>query len=79
MDDVKVAGALLSFFVESYETAGNNLSVALYNLARHSHIQDELATRIAESMAANNNEITYELIHKHEYLDMVASGKNSAI
>ncbi len=76
MTDIQVTGTCTVFFIEAYETSANTLTLALYNLAKHPHIQDELAHRIQESLAANNNEITYDLVNKHEYLEKVAFGKN---
>lgn len=73
MTETQITGICLGFFAEAYETSGNVLSSALYMLAKHPHIQDELARRIQESLEANNNEITYDLINKHEYLDKVAT------
>ncbi|KAJ6634678.1 putative cytochrome P450 6a13 [Pseudolycoriella hygida] len=72
MSEIQIAGICVGFFVEAYETSANVLSSALYQLAKHPHIQDELARRIQESLDANNNEITYDLIYKHEYLEKVA-------
>jgi len=71
MSEKQITGICVSFFTEAYETSSNALSLALYQLAKNPHIQDELARRIEESIAENNNEITYDLIHKHQYLEMV--------
>ncbi|XP_037051844.1 probable cytochrome P450 6a13 [Bradysia coprophila] len=72
MTETQIIGTCTVFFIEAYETSANTLSLALYNLAKHHHIQEELARRIQESFVANDNEITYDLIHKHEYLEKVA-------
>lgn len=77
MTETQITGTCTVFFIEAYETSANTLSLALYNLAKHHHIQVELAQRIQESLVANNNEITFDLIHKHEYLEKVACGKNA--
>lgn len=76
MTENQITGITIGFFVEAYETSSNVLSSALYQLTKHPHIQDELARSIHESLAANNNEITYDLIYKNEYLEKVAFGKN---
>ncbi|XP_037036766.1 cytochrome P450 6l1-like [Bradysia coprophila] len=73
MTETQITGICVGFFVEAYETSSNVMAMALYTLAQNPHIQDELARRIQESLEANNNEITYDLIYKHEYLDKVAS------
>ncbi len=75
MSDIQITGICLSFFAEAYETSSNNLASALYNLAKNPHIQDELARRIQDTLDANNNEITYDIVNKHEYLEKVALGK----
>ncbi|KAG4080258.1 hypothetical protein HA402_010750 [Bradysia odoriphaga] len=73
MTDAQITGVCVGFFVEAYETSANVMAMALYTLAKNPHIQDELARRIQESLEANDNEVTYDLIYKHEYLDKVAS------
>lgn len=74
MTEIQIIGTCAVFFIEAYETSANTLSLALYNLAKHHHIQEELARHIHDSLVANNNEITYDLIHKHEHLEKVAFG-----
>lgn len=76
MTEMYITGICATFFIEAYETSANTLSLALYSLAKNPHIQDELARHIQESIHANNNEITYDLIYKNEYLEKVAFGKN---
>lgn len=75
INEIQAAGICLGFFVEAYETSANALSVALYQLAKNPHILDELVRTIEESIAANNNEITFDLVQKHEYLERVLFGK----
>lgn len=75
MNEVQIAGLCAGFFIESYETSSNALASALYQLAKNRHIQDELARCIKESIAVNHNEISYDLIHRNEYLEKVALGK----
>lgn len=76
MNEIEIAGSCLGFFIESYDTTPNTLVSALYQLAKNPHIQDELALSIKESIAANNNEVTYDLIQKHEYLEKVSYGED---
>ncbi|KAG4080351.1 hypothetical protein HA402_010843 [Bradysia odoriphaga] len=73
MTETHITGICIGAFIEMYETSANVMALALYTLAQNPHIQDELARRIEESLEANNNEITYDLIYKHEYLDKVAN------
>lgn len=75
MTEIQVTAVCAGFFIEAYESSANVLSLALYQLAKQPHIQNELASRIQESLKENNNEITYDLINKHEYLEKVAFGK----
>lgn len=77
LSEIEVAGACLSFFFESHDTFPNILVMALYQLAKNPHIQSKLAQSIDESIAANNDDVTYDLIHKHEYLEKVLYGKMS--
>lgn len=73
----EIAGICFAFFFEGYDTTPNTLVFALYQLAKNPHIQDELVRTIEESIAANDNEITYDLVQKHEYLEKVLYGKVS--
>lgn len=74
MTETEIAGTCLGFFFEAYDSSPNTLVWALYLLAKNKHIQDELARSIEESIAANDNQITYDLVQKHEYLDKVLYG-----
>lgn len=74
---MEVAGNCFMIFFEACDTTPNTLVLALYELAKNTRIQTELARSIHRSIAANNNEVTYELIQKHEYLEMVLYGKIS--
>jgi len=75
LNEIDIAGTCFGFFIESYDTTPNTIVSALYQLAKNPHIQDELARSIDESISANNNEITYDLIQKHEYLEKVCYGE----
>lgn len=74
MTETEIAGICFAFFFEGYDTTPNTLVLALYQLAKNPHIQDELARSIKEAIAANDNEITYDLVQKHEYLEKVLYG-----
>ncbi|KAG4073063.1 hypothetical protein HA402_009482 [Bradysia odoriphaga] len=71
LNETEIAGICFAFFFEAYDTTPNTLVLALYQLAKHPHIQDKLVRTIEEAIAANNNEITYDLVQKHEYLEKV--------
>ncbi|XP_037036010.1 probable cytochrome P450 6a13 [Bradysia coprophila] len=73
MKETDITGICMGSFIEMYETTANVLALAFYTLAKNPHIQDELARCIQESLEANNNEVTHDLIYKHEYLDKVTT------
>lgn len=75
LNETEIAGNCFIIFIEANDTTPNALVLALYQLAKNKHIQDKLAQSIESSIAANNNEVTYDLIQKHEYLEKVLYGK----
>ena len=61
------------FFFAGFETSASTLTYTLYELAKHPEIQTRLREEIMDSLAENDNKISYEMLHKMTYLDMVVS------
>ncbi|XP_015114682.1 cytochrome P450 6k1 [Diachasma alloeum] len=61
------------FFTAGFETSSTPLSFTLYELALHPKIQDRLRKEITDAVEESGGEITYDMIVKLPYLDMVLS------
>jgi len=57
-----------------YETSGNTLSFALYELALHPEIQKRLRAEIMQVLSKHDGQLTYDGIQNMLYLDRVVSG-----
>ena len=65
----------LTFLIAGYETSGSTLSFALYELAFHSEIQQNLRTEILQVLSKHDGKLTYDGIQNMSYLDRVVSGE----
>lgn len=77
--EVKLTDALLTsqlfvFFLAGFETSSTTMSYALYELAQHHDYQDRLREEIRDTLKANDNSLTYELVKSMKYLDKVFKG-----
>lgn len=64
----------LLFFVACFTSVANALSFMSYELAFNTDIQDKLYEEVAEvTSGLNGKKITYEILQKMNYLDMVIS------
>uniref|UniRef100_A0A1I8NRZ3 Cytochrome P450 n=1 Tax=Stomoxys calcitrans TaxID=35570 RepID=A0A1I8NRZ3_STOCA len=66
-----LASQLLIFFVASFETSSATMSNALFELARHTQIQEKLRKEILKVLASRDNELSYEALMEMKYLDQV--------
>ena len=64
----------LTFLMAGYETSGNTLSFALYELALHPEIQKRLRAEIMQVLSKHDGQLTYDGIQNMLYLDRVVSG-----
>lgn len=69
-----MAAQVLVFFIAGFETTTTTLSFMSHELAVNEDIQRKLQEEIDKTMEACDGKITYEIILKLKYLDMVASG-----
>jgi cytochrome P450 family 6 len=65
----------LSFLIAGYETSGSTLTFALYELALHPEIQQNLRAEILQVLSKQDGKLTYEGIQDMSYLDRVVSGE----
>ena len=69
-----VAQALI-FLLAGYETSSSTLSFALYELALHPEIQQNLRAEIMQGLSKHDGKLTYDGIQEMLYLDRVVSGE----
>jgi len=69
-----VAQAFL-FLIAGYETSSSTLSFALYELALHPEIQQNLRAEIMQVMSKHDGKLTYDGMQEMLYLDRVVSGE----
>jgi len=69
-----VAQAFL-FLIAGYETSSSTLSFALYELALHPQIQQNLRAEIMQVMSKHDGKLTYDGMQDMLYLDRVVSGE----
>ncbi|KAL7738185.1 hypothetical protein ACLKA6_006524 [Drosophila palustris] len=67
----EIAGQAFIFFVAGFETSSTTMGFALYELALHQEIQDELRAEINAILGKNNNEFSYDNIKEMELLEQV--------
>ena len=56
-------GQAAIFFTGGFETSSTTMSFALYELARHSEIQEKLRSEINEGIEKNEGKISYDLVY----------------
>lgn len=61
-----------AFLIGGFETSSTTLSFCMYELAKNPLVQEKLKVEISEMFAkTENDEITYDIVQKMEYLNMV--------
>ena len=68
-----IAVQILGFFIAGFDTTGNSLGLALYQLAKHQEKQNKLRQEL-QKIIATDGSFTYENITNAEYLDAVLNG-----
>ena len=63
------------FLIAGYETSSSTLSFALYELALHPQIQQNLRAEIMQVMSKHDGKLTYDGMQDMLYLDRVVSGE----
>ncbi|XP_054091078.1 uncharacterized protein LOC105219723 [Zeugodacus cucurbitae] len=67
----EIAAQTFLIFLAGFETSATTMSFALYLLAQHPDIQEQLRRDINEVLAANNEQLTYECVKQMRYLHQV--------
>ena len=69
-----MAQALL-FLIAGHETSASTMSFALYELALHPEIQQNLRAEIMQGLSKHDGKLTYDVIKEMMYLDRIVSGE----
>ncbi|XP_048449381.1 cytochrome P450 3A19-like [Rhincodon typus] len=72
LTDTEILAQALTFIFAGYETSGNTLAFAAYNLAMHPDVQKKLQQEIDETFP-NKAPPTYDGVMQLEYMEMVIS------
>nr|ABV48810.1 cytochrome P450 CYP6A5v2 [Musca domestica] len=67
----QMAAQTFVFFLAGFETSSTTMSFALYELAKHPEVQEQLRKEIRESLEKTKGELTYESLHEMQYLEQV--------
>lgn len=67
------------FFVPGFEAISTLLSFMAYELALNPDIQNKLRDEVEDTCQECNGKLTYEILMKLKYMDMVVSGRNKYI
>ena len=74
LTDLDIAAQAMIFFFAGFETVSNFMSFICHELALHPDIQEKLQSEIDSTKEECGGKLTYEVLMKMKYLDMVISG-----
>ncbi|XP_030388126.1 uncharacterized protein LOC115634502 [Scaptodrosophila lebanonensis] len=67
----ELAAQAFIFFVAGFETSSTTMGFALYELAQHQEIQNKVREEVAQVLAKNNSDFSYEAMKQMQYLEQV--------
>ena len=76
MTDELITANCFLFFLAGYETTSRSISLALYELAANTKLQDKLKNEINDYWQKYDGNITYEMVNSMPYLNQVVLGEN---
>lgn len=79
MDIDELAAQVFVFYLAGFETSSSTMTFALYELAKHTDIQDRLREDIGSVLQDHDGKLTYESIKAMRYLDQIISGEFNRI
>lgn len=74
ISDDDIASQAMIFFLAGFETVSSSICFTLYELAVNPDVQRKLRDEIDETFQENGKKLTYDVIVKMKYIDMVISG-----
>lgn len=63
------------FFAAGFDTSASTLTFALYELAKHPHIQNRLREEIQEALNLYEGQFTYDCMQELRYMELVIAGE----
>lgn len=73
MTDDDMAAQVLIFFFAGFETISIMMSFMCYELAVNPDIQEKLREEVDRTIELNNGKLSYDVLNKMKYMDMVTS------
>lgn len=73
--DDDIYAQCLIFFFAAFDTVSDALSLTAYELACNDSIQERLRNEVDEAWEECNGKLSYDVLSKMKYMDMVVSGK----
>lgn len=73
MTEEDMAAQVLIFFFAGFDTISTVMSFICYELAVHPEVQEKLRKDVDETYKATNGKLTYDVLNKMKYLDMVVT------
>lgn len=70
-----IAAQALTFIFAGFESVATQMAFMAYELAINPDIQRKLRTEVVETSKECNGKLTYEVLMKMKYMEMVISGK----
>jgi cytochrome P450 len=77
LDDDTIVANCVMFIAAGFDTTQSLMLFSAYVLALHPEVQDKLRAEIDTVLEETDGEITYDGLHKMEYLDMVINGESN--
>lgn len=65
------------FFLAGFETSSTTMSFALYELATHPDIQENVREELLRVLKKHDNKISYDLLKELEYMQQVIEGNTN--
>ncbi|XP_044738023.1 cytochrome P450 9e2-like [Chrysoperla carnea] len=73
LDEDDVAAQAFVFFMGGFDTVSIAMCFSVYELALHPELQERLYLENEQVLSENNGKLTYDVLNKMKYLDMVIS------
>ena len=76
LTDLDITAQAIVFFLAGFETVSSLMCFMSHELAIHQDVQEKLQEEIDKTRKECDGKLTYEVLMKMKYMDMVISGMN---